>query len=252
MRRNVSLYPFAVSGVAVAALIASAAIVIAPAGAAPGKTTRKPPAAAAPKRPKLSGETIINDDLDMRFVLPNDWLPMPNSAQSVGKVKSSPIYCYKNSYDNIELKSRITYYFPPQFFLAFTDLAGDVEANEISQTQLDELVKRTIAESNKTLLNFRYEGGRHITVDGEAATAFACVATMQVTQEVMRLRVVSLFRNKRIYLFQFMAPVDDFPRYDAVFAKTLQNYHFLTPRKKNPTPPPVSPEDTPAKNPGTI
>ena len=252
MRRNLFLYPFAVSAAAVAVLAASAAIVIAPVGAAPGKT-HKPPAAAALKRPKLAGQTVINDDIDMRFVVPDGWAASPDTAQSVGKYARTPMYFYVNSTDNVEMKAHITYYNPPQFHIGVTDLTGTVDANQITTEQQDELTKAIIKNTNKSVLNFRYEGSRHILVDGEPATAFAAVATAQMTQEVVRVRIVSLFRNKHIYTFVFAAPVDDFPRFDALFAKTLENCHFLTPRKKNQTPPaPIVPTNAPAKSPGSI
>ena len=112
-------------------------------------------------------------------------------------------------------------------------------------------MRATLERTYKEVLNFRYEGGSHVQVDGEPATAFAAVATMKVTDDIMKFRVVSIFRNKRFYMFVFGAPIDEFPRFDPVFKKILQNYHFRTPRKKN-TPPLIAPADAPAKNPGTI
>jgi hypothetical protein len=117
--------------------------------------------------------------------------------------------------------------------------------------QLDGLARTILESSFKTALNFRYEGSRRITVDGEPATAFACVATSARTQELMRLRVINMFRNKQIYVFVFAAPVDEFARFDPIFTKTLQNYHFLTPRKAN-VPRPVAPEDVPVKTEGVF
>ena len=251
MRRNLSLYPFTVSAAAVVALIVSSAIAAAPAGTAPGKA-HKPSVAAAPKRPKLPGQTVINDDLDIRLIVPDGWKPMhPAESPQLHETINSPVY-----YDAVTTQAVLTeqprhFYEPPQFYIICKDLSQVTDVNQITPSEQDQMVKAMLENTNSQVANFRYEGRRHIEVDGEAATAVAAVATSNLSQEVVRFRIVSLFRNRRIYMFVFGAPVDDFPRFDPTFAKVLQNYHFLIPRKKNPTPLPP-PADSPAPNPGNI
>jgi hypothetical protein len=207
-----------------------------------------------PKSPALQGTPIRSVDMDLRLIIPMGWEPLPGLAgagQNTVKSKRSPIYHYVASVDKVEVKGPITFYSPPQFYIESADLTGIVNENEISPAQQDEIAKAIVEKSNKTAVNFRYEGSRRITVDGEPATAFACVATMPRTQDLMRFRVISMFRNKQVYVFVFAAPVDDFPRFDPIFTKTLQNYHFLSPRKKN-APRPVAPEDVPLKSEGVF
>lgn len=233
----------------VACLFASMAVLTATAAAAPPKK-----AAPKPKSPPLQGTPIRSVDMDLKLIIPTGWDILPGyfgSGQNTVKSKRSPVYHYVASVDKVERTGPITYYSPPQFYIESVDLTGVVAENEITPVQQDQIAKSILEGANKTALNFRYEGSRRITVDGEPATAIAGVATSSKTQEIMRYRVVSMFRNKQVYVFVFAAPVDDFPRFEGVFTKTLQNYHFLTPRKTN-APRPVAPEDVPVKTEGAF
>jgi hypothetical protein len=225
----------------------SLAINASAATAPPAKSKPKPKAASA-KPPKLSGETVESEALDMRFVIPDGWKPF--NGRIIGVPQGAKVVSY-NLPKFILQTEKTRYYYPPQFFALSMELPETEKMKNLTPAQQDAMMQEMVSSFYKTQPNFRAEGMARVTVNGEPATACAYVNTGSVTGDILRHRVIGMLRNHKLYMFGFIAEVDDFPNYAATFAKILQNFHFLTPRKED-APPAVAPENAPEKKDGVF
>ena len=248
MRRGLSsccVYLLVVSAATLgfSTLPANAVAALAP----PAKSKTKPKTVSA-KPPKLSGETVESEALDMRFVIPDGWKPF--NGRIIGVPQGAKVVSY-NLPKFILQTEKTRYYYPPQFFAFSMELPETEKTKNLTPAQQDAMMQEMVSSIYKTQPNFRAEGMARVTVNGEPATACAYVNTGSVTGDILRHRIVGMMRNHKLYIFGFIAEVDDFPNHAATFAKILQNFHFLTPRKED-TPPPVAPENVPEKKDGVF
>jgi hypothetical protein len=240
MRRSLSLGPagllagFLTIGAFSLTIRPGAAAIIAP----PGKS-RPAPA----KKPRLSGEVVESEALDLRYVVPDGWKPFR------GRIIGIPPGAKTVAYDLPKFIPRtalVQSYYPPQFFAFAMELPEAAKINNSTPEQQDEMMKSLMAALYKDQPNFRSEGMARVVVNGEPATACAYVNTGSATGDLLRHRVVGMLRNHKLYVFGFVAEVDDFPALSPMFAKILQNFTFMSPRKMD-VPPPPAPTEEPSR-----
>ena len=250
MRRSPFARPVALA-VSAAAALSIFASTITPSSAAvapPAKPKTTRPTAKPAKPPKLAGEVVESEALDMRLVIPEGWEPFTGKVVGIPKGAKSITY-HRPKF--IERTAVTQYYYPPQFFAFALELPETERTNNLTPAQQDEMMQGLMSSIYKTQPNFRSEGMAHVTVNGEPATACAYVNTGNVTGDILRYRIVGMLRNHKLYVFGFIAEINDFPNLSPTFAKILENFQFMTPRKKD-VPPPPAPGTEPVQKEGTL